>query len=107
MPKKNLVSKVLSLLSFPKHPLTRLGKLLLEGDSLWSAVARYRFGSHLRTLQASETKSPVGLAAHIRHRSQWTTKAVPSNTADKLSEVISRPGDLAKWHTARGSLKFL
>src|SRR6266498_1939192 len=52
MPKKNLVSKVLSLLSFPKHPLTRLGKLLLEGDSLWSAVARYRFGSHLRTPKA-------------------------------------------------------
>src|SRR6266540_2128189 len=57
MPKKNLVSKVLSLLSFPKHPLTRLGKLLLEGDSLWSAVARYRFGSHLRTLQASEKRA--------------------------------------------------
>src|SRR6266540_5793252 len=54
---KNLVSKVLSLLSFPKHPLTRLGKLLLEGDSLWSAVARYRFGSHLRTLQASEKRA--------------------------------------------------
>ncbi len=37
-----------------------------NGDSLWSAVARNRFGSHLRLLQTSGPEDMSGLPFHHR-----------------------------------------
>src|SRR5215475_12301082 len=46
--------------------------------SPWSAVARYRFGSHPPSLQTSMAKDAVGLVTYIRYGGKWTTKAAPS-----------------------------
>jgi hypothetical protein len=43
---------------------------------LWSAVAHYRFGSHLRFPRILETKSPVSFFLTITTKSKLTTKAV-------------------------------
>jgi hypothetical protein len=56
-----------------------------NGGSLWSAVARHRFGSHLRILQTSGTSRAVGFLAVIAKVSKLTTKAVPSQPHSKGS----------------------
>jgi hypothetical protein len=58
-----------------------------NGDSLWSAGVRDRFGSRLRALQSTETRDAVGLFPIIAAESKLTTKAVPNARTPKAPPI--------------------